>query len=114
MTLKNNSNGDGHPGSFLGDAGARPTNHQGSNAEDSPEAIVRRENRAVFLIRIVVLLVLLAAATATAVIVYIVTSEAEENAFLAEFDGIATKVSKEKRDLRVLFPKLTPRSQCTW
>lgn len=61
--------------------------------EDSPEVIVRRENRAVFMIRIMVLLVLLVAASATAWIVFTVVREAERDAFHSEYDGIATKVS---------------------
>ena len=60
---------------------------------DSPEAMVRRENRAVFWLRFLVVFVLLTAASLTGSIVYLITSQAEQDAFETDFDGIASKVS---------------------
>lgn len=59
---------------------------------DSPEQIIKRENRVIFLIRIVVVLVLISAAVSTAAIVYTVTSQAEQSSFETEFDAVASKI----------------------
>ena len=63
-----------------------------SEDENAPEALVRNENTAVGIVRVVVLLVLVSAATITGILVYRFNSSSEQESFESEFDAVATKI----------------------
>jgi hypothetical protein len=74
------------------------------DVEDSPEAIVRVENKAITWVRVLVLLVLLLAASATVTFVYIFTHNSETDTFASEYDAVASTLAKSLLlDMRLSF-----------
>ena len=58
-----------------------------SDGQDSPEALVRKDNKAVSVARFVIIAVLVLSAVATSCFVYMFTRDSEREAFKSEFDG---------------------------
>jgi hypothetical protein len=56
------------------------------------ERLGQAETNAVFRLRLLVFLVMLLAAVAVSLTIYIITSEAEQDEFESQFDGVASKV----------------------
>lgn len=64
-----------------------------SKDEYTPEALVRKENRAVRITRLLLILVLVGATAATGYFVYRFTHESEKESFDDAFENVATKLT---------------------
>ena len=64
-----------------------------STDQNTPEALVRRETRAVNFSRVVVILILIGATVATAYSVFRFTRQAETDAYDGAFDSVADKLT---------------------
>jgi hypothetical protein len=62
--------------------------------DDSPEAIVRVENRVITWVRCLVLVVLVLAASATVTFVYVYTHNSEIDTFISEYEAVASTMTK--------------------
>ena len=62
------------------------------DSKDAPEALVRKENKALSITRIIVFLVLVASAVATAFLVFRFARDSEEDSFENQFDGVAGRL----------------------
>ena len=71
------------------------------NCEDAraPEVLVRRENRVISVVRVVVILILFASASATAFFVYRFTRNAELEAYQVAFEG---KISSKTKTIQFM------------
>jgi hypothetical protein len=69
----------------------QPESDSGEDA-DAPENLVRQENRAVTVVRVVVFLVLLGAAVVASTFIYIFTKKSEQDAFESDFSGMANSI----------------------
>jgi hypothetical protein len=91
--------------------GIEPLNSKARNmkktkkiVDDSPEAEVQIENKAIAWVRLLALLVLLLAASITVAFVYIYTSKSEHDKFVSEYDAVATLMVKSLLlDMRLSF-----------
>jgi hypothetical protein len=77
---------------------------RGIEKDDSPEAIVRRENKFITLLRMLVILFLLLAAAATVTFVYLYMSQIQKDRFKTEYAALSsTVISSLYIDLRLNF-----------
>jgi Adenylate and Guanylate cyclase catalytic domain len=79
----------------------RAGDRKGTKQLDSPDVLVRSEDLAIRVLRILLIWVILMVAGATVSFVYIFTSRIENNAFAAEYEAVAsTIVSAAMEDMR--------------
>lgn len=99
------SNANSSHSSLSTDAAAlASTAHSGSRTEEEEESrqklnLARKENAAVFRLRLLVFVVLLLAALGVSVIVYLITARSEEDEYRTQYEGIAKKITESFLDI---------------